>query len=193
MLSGQRTITLASGPAHTPTSKILFSQLPTGDRAANQLRAIDHLQAALRVYNEIDYPVDWAAVQQNLGSACSQLRAGEREANLQRAISHYEASLRVFTRESAPLEWAKVHSNIGSTLANLAGEPQSNRKLAIEHLMAALTVYTEIEYLRISIKAFLALPLPKQKILRLVVFTFKNLITNIIKGVCLIFILNLRI
>ena len=46
-----------------------YTQLPTGDRAANLQKAITAYEAALQVRTEEDFPVDWAQTQTGLGAA----------------------------------------------------------------------------------------------------------------------------
>jgi hypothetical protein len=47
--------------------------MPTGDRGENLRRAIEYYEAALRVYNEHEFPQDWAMTQGNLQKAQKEL------------------------------------------------------------------------------------------------------------------------
>src|SRR5207245_1683217 len=55
-----------------------YVELPTGDRGANLAKAITCLEAALRVFTERDFPVDWARTQKNLGMDSAPLRRPRR-------------------------------------------------------------------------------------------------------------------
>jgi tetratricopeptide (TPR) repeat protein len=115
-----------------------------GDRTANLRRAIDCYAAALRVYNEQDFPRDWAMTQNNLGLAWGALPTGERDANLRRAIDCYAAALRVYNEQHFPQQWATAQNNLGNAWGDLpTGDRDENLRRAIECREAALRVYTE--------------------------------------------------
>src|SRR5262249_35824387 len=76
---------------------LVLSDLPTVNRATNVRQAIACYEAALRVYTEAAFPVQWAQTQNNLGNAYRDLPRGDRAANLRQAIACYEAALRVRT------------------------------------------------------------------------------------------------
>ena len=66
-------------------------------------------------------PLDWAATQNNLGSAL--LTLGEREsgtARLEEAVAAYRVALEERTRERVPLDWATTQHNLGVALWTLA-------------------------------------------------------------------------
>ena len=70
-------------------------------------------------------PLDWAATQNNLGTALGTL--GERESGTERleeAVAAYRAALEERTRERVPLDWAMTQNNLGTALATL-GERES--------------------------------------------------------------------
>jgi tetratricopeptide (TPR) repeat protein len=65
-------------------------------------------------------PLQWAAIQNNLGNALWDL--GKREsgtARLEEAVAAYRAALEVRTRDRAPLQWATTQMNLGNVLATL--------------------------------------------------------------------------
>jgi tetratricopeptide (TPR) repeat protein len=74
-----------------------LSQDPSGERADNIERALEHYGAALTVYTREAFPADWARAQTNLGLAYSDRICGERADNLERAIAHYQEALTVYT------------------------------------------------------------------------------------------------
>ncbi len=124
-----------------------YGQLPTGDQSENLKKAIACYEAALRVYTEQEFPVQWAMTQNNLGNAYAGLPTGEREVNLKKAIACYEAALRVYTEQEFPVQWAMTQNNLGNAYAGLpTGEREVNLKKAIACYEAALRVYTEQEF-----------------------------------------------
>jgi len=90
---------------------IAYGNLLAGDRGQNIQNAIQCFEAALRVYTETNFPLDWAMTQNNLGIAYGDLPAGDRGQNLQNAIECYEAALRILTETEFPREWAIVQEN----------------------------------------------------------------------------------
>jgi tetratricopeptide (TPR) repeat protein len=85
-------------------------------------RAIACFQAALCVYSETDFPLDWAMTQNNLGIAYKNLPTGNREENLARAIACFQAALRVYTETDFPIDWAMTQWNLGRAYERLAAE-----------------------------------------------------------------------
>ena len=79
-----------------------YSDLPTGDRAANLQKAIAAYKAALTVRTEKDFPVDWAMTQNNLGLGYTHVTGGNRTENLKNSKVCFEAALRVYTESGFP-------------------------------------------------------------------------------------------
>ena len=77
-----------------------YMNAPSAAKLPQLHQAIGLYEAALRVYTERDFPVDWATTQNNLATAYGNLPTGDRGANLQRAIACYEAALRGLCTES---------------------------------------------------------------------------------------------
>ena len=109
--------------------------------------AIEHYQAALRVYTEAGFSQDWAMAQNNLGTAYTNLPTGDRAANLQSAIECYNAALRIRTEADFPQDWAMTQNNLGVAYSDLSsGERAANLQQAIDCYQAALRVYKEAEF-----------------------------------------------
>jgi len=75
----------------------------------------------LKEYTRERAPLQWAAIQNNLGNAL--LILGEREsgtARLEEAVSVYREALKERTRERVPLEWAKTQQNLDIAAKQLA-------------------------------------------------------------------------
>jgi tetratricopeptide (TPR) repeat protein len=106
---------------------VTYSDLPTGDPAANLQQAIRSYEAALTVWTEEAFPADWAMTQNNLGNAYQNLPTGDRAANLQQAIACYEAALRVYTEEAFPEYHAIAAGNLGEARVREAFEAEGGQ------------------------------------------------------------------
>jgi tetratricopeptide (TPR) repeat protein len=98
--------------------------------AIERYRRIRDLEPRERV------PLDWAATQNNLGTALMTL--GEREnstARLEEAVAAYREALKEWTRERVPLQWAATQTNLGTALETL-GE-RENSAARFEEAVAA--------------------------------------------------------
>ena len=82
-------------------------------------RAIECYQWALRVYNEAEFPTDWAMIQNDLGLAHWMLPTGDRTANRTRAIKYFRAAFRVYTEADSPVHWAMTQNVLGNAYRNL--------------------------------------------------------------------------
>jgi hypothetical protein len=91
---------------------IIFDELPVGNRAENQRRAIVCYEAALRVYTESDFPQDWAMTQNNLGIAYRNLPTGDRGENLRRAIACYKMAARGFASVGLDEDAAQIAETV---------------------------------------------------------------------------------
>jgi predicted ATPase/class 3 adenylate cyclase len=121
---------------------VAYAELPTGDRNDNLRRAIACYEAALQVWTEHDFPLEWAFTQNNLGAAHAKLPTGNRADNLRRAIACFEAALRVQTERDFPLDWATTQNNLGGAYADLpTGDRGDNLRRAIVCYEAAAGGY----------------------------------------------------
>jgi hypothetical protein len=87
---------------------------PSGGRADNLERAIEHYGLALQVYTREAFPEHWARAQGSLGNLYSNRIRGERADNLEKAIACYGLVLEVYTREAFPELWATAQGNLGT-------------------------------------------------------------------------------
>jgi tetratricopeptide (TPR) repeat protein len=88
-------------------------------------RAIAAFREALQEWTRERVPLDWAMIQNNLGSALTRL--GDREsgtARLEEAVTAFREALQEWTRERRPLNWATIQNNLGAALMSL-GERES--------------------------------------------------------------------
>ena len=99
-----------------------------------------HIACALEVFNEEEFPVEWAALMWM--QADDSFQSGQDEVALRRAIPFYQAAQKVYTPQSEPYFWASCEMNLGNIYTNLPFTPR-NSKRAIEHLQNALRVYGE--------------------------------------------------
>jgi tetratricopeptide (TPR) repeat protein len=87
--------------------------------------AVAAYRAALEEHTRARVPLQWAATQNNLGTALATL--GQREsgtARLEEAAAACRAALEEYTRARVPLQWAMTQNNLGTALATL-GERES--------------------------------------------------------------------
>ena len=94
-----------------------------GDAAYNSYdfrKALEHYTKAARYVKREEDSGLWAALQVDIGSACSQFgtRAGGRTGKqfLSDAVSAYRRALEVRTREDLPQDWAMTQNNLGNAL-----------------------------------------------------------------------------
>ena len=101
--------------------------------------AVEAYRAALEEWTRERAPLQWAAIQNNLGNALRAL--GERDsgtARLEEAVVAYRAALLEYDRECEPLDWARTQNNLGIALAVL-GERESGTA----RLEEAVTAYRD--------------------------------------------------
>jgi tetratricopeptide (TPR) repeat protein len=94
--------------SHAASLGDLLAELPYVNRSENLKRAIVCYTAALRVYSEQDFPVEWAGTQNNLATAYADLPTGDRAANLQQAIACFEVAARGWDSASLSKETERV-------------------------------------------------------------------------------------
>ncbi len=120
-----------------------ISDFPLGSKANNMEIAITGYEIALTVYTRRAFPVDWAAMQNNLGNAYRNRILGERAENIELAIAAYSAALEVRTRSAFPEKWAMTQNNLATVYSDrILGERANNIEMAIAASSAALEVYT---------------------------------------------------
>jgi tetratricopeptide (TPR) repeat protein len=131
------------GPKQAQLQVILADSLTTfGEQRGdvNSLKkAIAAYRDALKELTREREPLDWAATQNNLGSALHRL--GEREsrtARLEEAVAAYGEALKESPRERVPLDWAATQNNLGNALQTLG-----LRENGTARLDAAVASYRE--------------------------------------------------
>jgi len=136
----------------TGTVSLALSRSFSGRECSQLLaEATAAFRSVLEVRTREQLPQDWAATQNNLGSALSdqgtRMVGDEGNTLLAQAVSAYRAALEVYTREHLPQHWAATQSNLGEALRNqgtrTAGD-DGNTLLAqaVSACRAALEVYT---------------------------------------------------
>lgn len=100
-------------------------------------RATKAFRKSLLEYNREDFPLEWAAIQNNLGVALA-IRGGRENGTefLQAAVQAFQSALEERTREREPLDWAATQNNLCNALSAL-GE----RERGTEHLQEAVRAY----------------------------------------------------
>jgi tetratricopeptide (TPR) repeat protein len=84
--------------------------------------AVAAYREALKERTRERVPLNWAATQNNLGTALGRL--GEREsgtARLDEAVEAFREALKEYTRDRVPLQWAEAQNNLERALKLLDG------------------------------------------------------------------------
>jgi len=91
---------------------LIFSNLirafPLGNRASNLETAIAGYYAATEVFDNQNFPKQWAVIQSNLGNAYLERIRGDKSNNLELAIQYYQNALSIYALNNYPSEWAKT-------------------------------------------------------------------------------------
>jgi tetratricopeptide (TPR) repeat protein len=111
-----------------------------------------YLQAAIEAHRTTlaqtersDHPLDWAATQNDLGTALGTL--GGRESGtvrVEEAVAAFRAALEERTRERVPLDWAMTQNNLGAALWRLGVRESGTARLeeSVAASRAALEEWT---------------------------------------------------
>ncbi len=92
---------------------LTYANSHSSNRDDDHRRAIACFEAALRVFAEPEFPVDWAMTQYNLGCAYQLLPSGRsRREPSPRSHLLFEAALRVYTETEFPFEWPAARHNL---------------------------------------------------------------------------------
>jgi CHAT domain-containing protein/tetratricopeptide (TPR) repeat protein len=125
----------------------LISNFPLGNQSVNLEIAIVGYEISLTVFTYEDFPLQWATLQNKLGTVYGKRIGGDRAENLELAIACYHSALAVRTREGYPLDWAMINNNLGAVYSERIREDKAkNLELAIAYYHAALEVYTRENY-----------------------------------------------
>ncbi len=111
----------------------LIRQFPV-NKADNLELAIMAYQNALIILTQKDFPVDWAATQNNLGNAYTERIKEDRAQNLEQAIASYENALIIRTQKDFPVDCLQTARSLG----NLHFD-QGNWELAIQAYQKAIS------------------------------------------------------
>src|SRR5687768_4436641 len=104
-------------------------------------RRIELCNNALEIIPRQEYPEQWAALQDDLGSSLVEIPWGSRTENLKQAIHHFERALEVRTRQDFPIEWAMTQNNLGMAYRDLIDDRwDQNIERSIYHFQQALDV-----------------------------------------------------
>jgi tetratricopeptide (TPR) repeat protein len=124
------------------TKLILANALTTvGEQAGDNdalSKAIDLYNETFTVFTRQQYSLEWAIIQNNLGTALMDL--GE----LEQAVVAYKAALGECPLERAPLQWAMIQLNLGAALGKLGSHETGTKDLedAVAADQKALKEYT---------------------------------------------------
>src|SRR5919202_13929 len=119
----------------------LMKDFPLGNKPLNLEMAITGYEIAATVLTHEVFPEEWAATQNNLGTAYLDRISGERAQNLDDAIAYFHNALQVRTYERFPEEWAATQINLGATYRERIHDDRSeNLEQAIIACQKALQV-----------------------------------------------------
>ncbi|MGB6873498.1 MAG: tetratricopeptide repeat protein [Dehalococcoidia bacterium] len=113
------------------------------EKAEYMKTAITAYEEALRTYTLERFPMDYAMIQNNLGSAYGTLAEVEAKAeNCKKAITAHEEALKLYTLERFPMNYGITQMNLGTAYRTLAEveEKAENSKRAIKAFEEALKV-----------------------------------------------------
>jgi tetratricopeptide (TPR) repeat protein len=113
-----------------------------GDKDQNVEDSLKACTAALKVWTERDFPVDWAATQFIVGRAYTERQSGSPAHNIEHAIDAYNKALTVYLREIFPIQWAETMGGLGIAYTNRKmGVFPHNLQMARKYFQAALEVF----------------------------------------------------
>jgi tetratricopeptide (TPR) repeat protein len=131
---------------HLGTVLLTLGELDTGTTGTARLKEAELLyDEVLKKWAQPQFPLQWAAVQQNLGVVF--LRLGQREESTEyfdKAMRAFHAALKERTRELFPLDWAMTTDNLSSALSKQGElELKKGSESGKERLKQALQAYGE--------------------------------------------------
>ena len=127
-------------------------ELPDGDPAENQRRAIGFFEAALRVRTKDVFPSGWALTQFNLGETYLCLAELPEENQLQclsQALQCFDRALEVYTQADFPELWAETQNSLSLAWRQMPVSGTGltdNLHWAVSLNKAALEVWNETDY-----------------------------------------------
>lgn len=121
----------------------LISNFPLGSKASNLEIAVRGYKVITTIFSRASFPVEWAKIQNNLGTVYGERIRGNRAENLEQEIGYYEAALQIYTRQAFPKQWAMTQNNLGTAYGyRIRGDHLKNLEGAITAYESALQVYT---------------------------------------------------
>ena len=110
---------------------MLLRSFPFGNQSINYEIVIAGYHTAEKVFSKLNFPEDWASLQNNLAVAYCNRAAGDRAENIEHAIELLNAALEIRTQTTLPEQWANTQNNLGIAYGlRILGSPQQNLKVA---------------------------------------------------------------
>jgi tetratricopeptide (TPR) repeat protein len=120
----------------------LVQEYPRESPIRNEF-AIVAYEAGIEIFSRETFPLDWAAMQNNLGNTYFKRIWGEPSGNVEKAIAAYQAALEVYTRDDFPENWAQTQTNLGTAHSKrIQADRAENLERAVQTLVSALEVCT---------------------------------------------------
>lgn len=121
----------------------LILQFPFGNQSNNVEIAIAGYENALQVLSRQQFPITWAAIQNNLGTSYHKRTVGNPKENIEWAIACYYQALQFRTYSALPESWASTQNNLGNAYQQRGiGKRIENLENAIDCYQKALKVKT---------------------------------------------------
>src|SRR6185436_16709319 len=105
--------------------------------------AVQAFEEGLKIVSLIEYPVEYAMLQNNLGNALQYASSGHIVENNLRALGAYDEALKVRTRDTMPLEYANTIANKANCLWNLPDDPARPEDGGVRNRSCARAYYQE--------------------------------------------------
>jgi tetratricopeptide (TPR) repeat protein len=119
-----------SGMSHGWTAYCLLELGQRDGRTTRLEYAVAGFREALRLVHRADHPLQWAALQNDLGNALERLGERSKETMfLNEALAAYEHALTERSRDKVPGEWVETKTGLGVTLWALGRRERSTERL----------------------------------------------------------------
>jgi len=107
--------------------------------------AVQSFEEGLSVVSLIDYPTEYAMLQNNLGNALQYSSSSHAVDNNLRALEAYDEALKVRTLQTTPFEYANTISNKANCLLNMPDDLENPESGNHKNVSMAIELYEEAQ------------------------------------------------